>query len=605
MKASRPWLPATFLLMFCMAICSPATIASSTASNDAQLVRLSYVQGDVRFNSGDGKHPDFKKTWERAVANLPIEQDFALATGSDGRAEIEFESGSIIYVAENSVILFEQLAMKDGVPTTRLELVSGTVTTGLESVPKEFFAIDTPTGQLQIKYPESSFVRLDSYLDGMAFTPQSDSGWDFALNGKSKVHILKGQTVTYAEGQPVQLEGAGQSKAPNDWDQWADARYQARSATMQAALKASGLTLPIPGLTDLYASGTFSPCAPYGTCWDPSPQAMTPTQASDAQPSRQALAQSGPQVSGTPFVPQPVKFRTLMSQCPFPAWFNKTVMATTPQQLDQLSEEAYLWELQQAWSWPVCHYASWIYRGNDYRVVIRKRKRHHPVHWVKVGKQTGFVPAHPHDKAGKPPANLKHGLFAVSSKGANLNIAHVDFHLGETFTALSTAPKEFRPGPYPELAKADPPEIHGRLVAHSLPNANSTGEKKNESKITYDYNKGKFMQSGVELGEHSAKPVVVGQLNSRGGFSSSSGTGYRGQSGGAGYRGGGTSSNQRGGYSGGGRSSGSGASSAARSGGGGSFGGSSGGGGSRGGGSSSGGSSGGGNDSSGGGGRPK
>ena len=60
-------------------------------------------------------------------------------------------------------------------------------------------------------------------------------------------------------------------------------------------------------------------------------------------------------------------------------------------------------------------------------------------------------------------------------------------------------PKEFRPGPYPELAKADPPEIHGRLVAHSLPNANSTGEKKNESKITYDYNKGKFMQSGVEL----------------------------------------------------------------------------------------------------------
>lgn len=202
MKASRPWLPATFLLMFCMAICSPATIASSTASNDAQLVRLSYVQGDVRFNPGDGKHPDLKKTWERAVANLPIEQDFALATGSDGRAEIEFESGSIIYVAENSVILFEQLAMKDGVPTTRLELVSGTVTTGLESVPKEFFAIDTPTGQLQIKYPESSFVRLDSYLDGMAFTPQSDSGWDFALNGKIEGPYFEG-TDSHLRGRPT------------------------------------------------------------------------------------------------------------------------------------------------------------------------------------------------------------------------------------------------------------------------------------------------------------------------------------------------------------------------------------------------------------------
>jgi FecR protein len=605
MKASRPWLLALFVVTFCMAICSPASKASSTPSTDAQLVRLSYVQGDVRFNRGDAKEPDLKKPWEQAEVNLPIEQNFALATGADGRAEIEFESGSIIYVAENSVILFEQLAMKDGVPTTRLELVSGTVTTGLESVPKELFVIDTPTGQLQIKYPESSFVRLDSYLDGMAFTPQSDSGWDFALNSRSKTHILKGQTLTFEDGQPLRLDGAGLSKAPNDWDQWADARYQARSATMQAALKASGLASPIPGLTDLYANGTFSPCAPYGTCWDPSQQRMTPTQDSHVQPSSQATAQSGPQVSGTPFVPKPVEFRTLVSQCPFPAWFNKTVMATTPLQLDQLSEEAYLWELQQAWSWPVCHYASWIYRGDGYRVVIRKRKRHHPVRWVKVGKQTGFVPAHPHDKAGKPPANLKHGLFTVSSKGANLNVEHVDFHPGEAFTALPTAPKEFRSGAYPELAKADPPEIHGRLVARSLPNANSTGEKKNESKITYDYNKGKFMQSGVELGGHSAKPVVVGQLNSRGGFSSGSGTGYRGQSGKAGYRGGETSSNERGGYSGGGRSSGSGASSAARSGGGGGFGGSSGGGGSRGGGSSSGGSSGGDNHSSGGGGRPK
>lgn len=601
MKASRPWLPAASLIAIGIAVSSAAVMGSTTpasASTDAQLVRISYLQGDVRFNRGDGKQPDLKKPWEQAEVNLPIEQNFALATGSDGRVEIEFESGSIIYVAENSVILFEQLAMKDGVPTTRLELVSGTVTTGLESVPKELFAIDTPTGQLQIKYPESSFVRLDSYLDGTAFTPQSDSGWDFALKGTSKVHILKGQTLTFEDGQPLRLDGAGQSKAPGDWDQWADARYQARSAMMQAALKASGLTSPIPGLTDLYANGTFSPCAPYGTCWDPSQQAMTPTQGSQAQSSRQAVAQNGPQVSGTPFVPRPVEFRTLVSQCPFPAWFHKTVMATTPEQWDQLSEEAYLWELQQTWSWPVCHYASWIHRGSDYRVVIRKRRRHHPVHWVKVGQQKGFVPAHPSDKAGRPPANLKHGFFTVSAKGANLKIERVDFHAGETFTALPTPPKEFRFGPYPGLAKADPPEIHARLVANSAFYAKASGDKRNEPKITYDYNQGKFVQSGVALSGHSTKPVVVGGLNSRGGFSSGSGTGYRGQSGGAGYRGGGASSNQRGGYTGGGRSNSSG--SAARSGGGGSFGGSSGGGGSHGGGSSGGGSG-----SSGGGGHPK
>jgi hypothetical protein len=35
--------------------------ASSTSTTDAQLVRLSYLQGDVRFNRGDGKHADLKK----------------------------------------------------------------------------------------------------------------------------------------------------------------------------------------------------------------------------------------------------------------------------------------------------------------------------------------------------------------------------------------------------------------------------------------------------------------------------------------------------------------------------------------------------------------
>jgi hypothetical protein len=38
-------------------------MASSTSTADAQ---LGYLQGDVRFNRGDGKHPDLKKPWEQA-----------------------------------------------------------------------------------------------------------------------------------------------------------------------------------------------------------------------------------------------------------------------------------------------------------------------------------------------------------------------------------------------------------------------------------------------------------------------------------------------------------------------------------------------------------
>ncbi|MGA8022396.1 MAG: hypothetical protein WB990_05480 [Candidatus Acidiferrales bacterium] len=518
MKALRPWVLATFFLTLGIAIRSREMKASTAASTDAQLVRLSYVQGDVRFNRGDSQQPDLKKPWEQAQANLPIEQNFALATGTDGRAEIEFESGSIMYVAENSVVLFEHLTMKDGAPTTSLELVSGTVTIGLECIPHELFAIDTPIGQLQIKYPESSFVRIDSYLNGMALTPQSETGWDLGVSDGSKIHILRGQTVTYEDGLPTQL--AGPSKVLNDWDRWADARYQARTIAMQAALKASGLTSPIPGLTDLYENGTFSPCAPYGTCWEPSQQSMDPSHLDESvRPSGQAAAQTASQTSGTPFAPQPVKFRTLLSQCPFPVWFNKSVVATTPQQLDQLTRQAYLSDLQQPWSWPVCHYASWIYRRNGYRVVIRGRRHHHPVHWVKVGKQTGFVPAHPHDKAGQPPVNLKHGFFIVSPRGNGEKIERVDFRPNEEFKSLSSPPKEFRPGASPKLAGTGPPDIRGRLVEDAAPGGKFTEVKTRESKITYDYKTGNFVRPEAPSGEHSNRSVIVGGVNSRGSFS--------------------------------------------------------------------------------------
>jgi FecR protein len=565
-------------------------VASPAPQSMAQLVRLSYVQGDVRFNRGDSKGPDLKKPWEQAEVNVPIEQGFALATG-EGRAEVELETGELVYVAENSVVLFKQLTVTDGVPATRLELVSGTVTTAVTPLPEELFAIEMPTAQFVVSYPHSSLARVDSYLDGMSITPQGDEGLDISPNGRSKLHIEKGQTLTFADPLPARIDGAGQSKAPNDWDQWVSARYESRFTAMQAALKASGLSSPIPGLTDLYASGTFSPCAPYGTCWDPSSQSAAPPQASQLESATgQAAGQAAGQATTKPFKPQTVDFRSLVSGCPFLEWTTvASVVAKTQQELDELSMEAYMWRLRQPWSWPVCHYSSWIYRGN-YRLVLRKKRRHHPVRWVKQGKITGFVPTHPHDQKGKPPINLKHGIFTVSPKEAGEYVERIEFNPKEKVETLSSPPKEFRSGTYPVLAKAEPPEIHGRLVANAAPSAKSTDVKATEAKITYDYGKGKFIQSDAEFAGRTTKPVVVGGLSSRGGFSGSSGT----RSAGSGYRGSGGSPNGGGGYSAG-RSSGGGGGSESRGGGGGgrsySGGGSSGGGSS---GASSGGGSGGG-----------
>jgi predicted secreted protein len=590
------WRTAVLAFVFSAIFAAPAPAATSAPPSEPQLVRLSYVQGDVRFNRGDGKQPDLKKPWEQAQVNLPIEQNYALATG-DGRAEVEFESGSVIYLAENSVVIFKALLSKNGAPATWIELVSGSLTTGVQTLPSEVFIVDLHMGQFRIAFPESAFVRLDSFLDGMAFTPQSDTGFNFGQGGSSKLHVLKGQTLTYEDGKPPRVAEAGQSTAtvPTDWDEWVSASYQARSTAMQAALKASGLTSPIPGLTDMYASGTFSPCAPYGMCWDPSPQAVAALQA----PSSQANTQASGTAAGTPFTPRPVTISTLVSVCPFPSWASWTVMANTPEDLSRLTEEAYERELGQNWSWPVCHFSSWIFRKGRYRVVVRKRRRHYPVHWIKDGKKVGFVPAHPADQKGKPPVNLKHGIFTVTSGGSGEHIEKVAFDSKENIENLASPPKAFRPGQHLELSKVDPPKIESHLVAEVARDPKSAEAKRDDAKITYDYGKEAFVRSGVEIGGRASKPVVIGSLSSHGGFGESGARGNFGRPGeGGGSRGGGTSTGA-GSESSGSRSSASNSGGGSRSGGesnsgggsrGGSSGGNSGGGGSSGGTSSGGGS---------------
>jgi hypothetical protein len=605
-----------------LAICAaffPTSAAAATpkaaSQSEPQLVRVSYMQGDVRFNRGDAKQPNLKKPWEQAEVNLPIVENYALATGADGRAEIEFESSSVIYVAENSVVLFDELTTTNGTPSTRLELVSGTITTGVKTVSGEFFIVAMPEGELHISYPESSFVRVDSYLDGMTFTPQDNAGFDFGPGSPKKIHVAKGQTLTYQDGQAPRLSGSAQSLAPNDWDQWVTARYQARATAMQAALKASGLSSPIPGLADMYARGTFSACAPYGMCWEPSQETWDALEASPAalEPAAETTAaarQSATAPAGTGSgaqsgsaqlpTPVPVTFRTLVSECPFPAWYTRTAIANTPVELATLSEAAYRWNLRQPWTWPVCHYARWIYRNHRYHVVVRPRRPHHPIHWVRVGKKTGFIPLHPSDQKDKPPVNLKHGVFTVgTTKGGGEHLERLNYNPKLEVQSLAAAPKEFRASANPELAKAEPPNIEGRLLADAaarakLSDGRSGDAKRNELKITYDYGKGTFMRAGTDVGGHTTKPVVVGSLSSRGGISGSSGRNGAGRGDGGGYRGGGTAG-------GGGRESSPGRSS-------GGSGGSAGEGGSRGGGGggSSGGSSGGSNaGSSGGGSRPR
>jgi hypothetical protein len=305
-------------------------------------------------------------------------------------------------------------------------------------------------------------------------------------------------------------------------------------------------------------------------CWEPSREAWD---ALAAPPAAQepATAQAGAGVqSGTSRLaaPVPVTFRTLVSECPFPTWYSRTTIANTPEELDTLSEAAFRWNLRQTWSWSVCHYARWIYRDHRYHVVVRPRRPHHPVHWVRDGKKTGFVPLHPSDQKDKPPVNLQHGIFAVETTKGGEHLERINYNSKLGIETLAKAPKEFRAGANPELAKAEPPRIEGRLLTDAAARAKlsdgksadgkSDEAKPKETRISYDYGKGAFVRAGTELGGHTTKPVVVSGLSVLGSFAGSGDRSGAGRSGGGGGGRGGAGGGSSGGRSGGGSGGGGG-----------------------------------------------
>jgi len=121
------------------------------------------------------------------------------------------------------------------------------------------------------------------------------------------------------------------------------------------------------------------------------------------------------------------------------------------------------WGFAPPWEWAICHTGSWI-RWQHHYVWVAGTKRHHhcPVRWVRNGRNVGFVPIHPKDVAGKPPINLKDGLFKMTGK-KDQPVAHIPFEQGKPVNVLDQPPKEFRRPQFEPLKSAEVP----RAEAHS------------------------------------------------------------------------------------------------------------------------------------------
>ena len=412
-----------------------------------QIVRISYLEGDVRVARASENETSSKAQWENAVMNLPIKEGDSLVTGKDGRAEIEFEDASTVYLGENSVLNFTDLHTTAGVPHSEVALVSGTLTTHLDSLMGgETFLLRTPTENVLTHYPEKSNLRLTSYLDGLAVTPLGQG--DLNVAGSNRVSLTPGKTIFFSDGyQPSTAQEAAMRDDFTGYDAWVADRYAARTATNEAMMKDAGLAKPIPGLAEMKGKGHFFACPPYGTCWQPDePQAKAVLAAPPvpAPTPKTARASAGGPTSGAP------NQNSQMASAWFPC-VNGWYMGS--------------WGYGggNPYFWAVCHAGDWIPYNNGYAWVATSRRHHQcPVRWVKFGHHVAVVPLSPRDTKGKPLVNRDHGFIPVKSKDG-VKLTPIKFE-GKPLEPIKTAPREFRNLPQPQLGRAEPPH----MFAHAL-----------------------------------------------------------------------------------------------------------------------------------------
>jgi hypothetical protein len=374
-----------FRLPFSLLILAFCLAASSTFadSSHARIIRLSYVQGDVRIThnvSGDPLQSG-DNAWESATLNMPIHQGDAVAT-DNGRAEVEFESGNVAFLAENTVLEFYDLSLEDGSFTTRLILRQGSASFSVRPGRGDYFSVTG--GDFSVEANEKARFRVNNYDDGSDV--QVSQGHISVLVKDKTTSVSKGQSLSMRVSDPTSVSVDGAAYA-DDFDQWVAGRIESAQTALTASQQYSGVYDYTSGFGDLYTYGSWYSVAGYGYCWRP---------------------------YGVSFGWNPFGFGHWFFDPNFGGW---------------------VFIGSQPWGWLPYHYGSWIYhpgfgwvwssvgsfpRGVPYpyaRVSRTGQWRPVTATWVRSGNQVGLVPTHPMDTKGKTPINLREGVFPVSTRG--------------------------------------------------------------------------------------------------------------------------------------------------------------------------------------------
>ncbi len=223
---------------------------SNPDDQDSRIARLSYLEGKVSFQHASDAD------WSAASINFPMQPGDRVFTGSDGKAEIEFDDGSVFRLAENTDI--ELLSLRDDL--IQLRIFSGLST--LSVAGKMEFEIDTPAAAFNTL--RNGTYRFDVVENGDTDAIVREGELEAANNRFSR-RIRQGELLHVEPGE-YGLDHLSRYDRRDRWDDWNDRRD--KEANAYGGGKYIPATVRI-GASELGRYGRWVEIESYGYAWTP------------------------------------------------------------------------------------------------------------------------------------------------------------------------------------------------------------------------------------------------------------------------------------------------------------------------------------------------
>ena len=229
----------------------------SFADSHARIVRLSDIEGSVQIDRNTGQG------FEKAIMNMPITHGVRLQTGDSGRAEVEFENGSALRLAENTSVEFSDLSLRsDGQRVTDVRLNDGTVYMNFKQKGGDDFRLDAGNQAINLDHD----VHLRFHLTGNDAEIAVFKGEVQVPHGSEMTKVKKGETLNLDLKDPSRVELA-KGVTGFGADEWDSERVDYNT---QYASNYNRNQYPYQyGYSDLTYYGGFFNAPGYGNLWRP------------------------------------------------------------------------------------------------------------------------------------------------------------------------------------------------------------------------------------------------------------------------------------------------------------------------------------------------